>query len=82
MYKIYLKLSKKGSRKKSPRKKAPQTLNLTLSLTYPYPYPWPLTGAFPRRGEGGRFLTPKKETEITSMLSFWDFLVHLFVLCW
>ena len=82
MYKIYLKLSKKGFRKKSPRKKVPQTLNLTLSLTYPYSYPWLLTGGFSPTGGGGRFLTPKKETEITSMLSFWDFLVHLFVLCW
>ena len=40
-----------GSNKKSPRKKNPQTLNLTLSVTYP----WPLTGGF---FPGDFFLTP------------------------
>ena len=82
MYKIYLKLSKKGFRKNSPRKKVPQTLNLTLSLTYPYSYPWLLTGAFSRRGGGRKVPDTQKGSWNDVMISFWDFLVHLFVLCW
>ena len=60
-----------GSNKKSPRKKKPQTLNLTLSVTYP----WPLTGGllfsggfFPDTTE--RFLWNKMRGKTPSW-SFW-----------
>ena len=85
MYKIYLKLSKKGFRKKYPRKKVPQTLNLTLSLTYPYSYPWLLTGGFfpAGRREGGSW-HPKRKLKWRHdiFLGFFSTFICLMLVIW